>query len=94
MVQLFKFLLYYIAGLLYGLLNNKDEVYSVEFAACASVLKHSVHGDANLFSVAEIENFIPAAESEENSPASMALSGYFSAIFCSKIEVIIKAPIL
>ena len=56
----------YIAGLLYGLLNNKDEAYSVEFAACASVLKHSVHGDANLFSVAEIENFMNSGVSRIN----------------------------
>lgn len=56
----------YIAGLLYGLLNNKDEAYSVEFAACASVLKHSIHGDANLFSVTEIENFMNSGVSRIN----------------------------
>ena len=56
----------YIAGLLYGLLSHKDEAYSVEFAACASVLKHTIHGDANLFSVTEIENFMNSGVSRIN----------------------------
>lgn len=56
----------YIAGLLYGVLTQKNPEYCVEFAACASVLKHTVHGDANLFSVAEIENFMKSGVSRIN----------------------------
>lgn len=56
----------FIAGLLYGVLTNKDEEYSVEFASCASVLKHTIHGDANLFSVAEIENYMNSGVSRIN----------------------------
>jgi len=56
----------YIAGLLYGVLTGKNEAYSVEFASCASVLKHTVHGDANLFSVAEIENYMNSGVSRIN----------------------------
>lgn len=48
----------YLSGLLYGLLNHKDMQYSLEFGCCASVLKHTIHGDANTFSVAETENFM------------------------------------
>ena len=56
----------YLSGLLYGLLSDKDEQYSVEFAACASVLKHSVHGDINQFNVIETENFMNAGVSRIN----------------------------
>ena len=56
----------FIAGLLFGILSGKDEAYSVEFASCASVLKHTVHGDANLFSVSEIENFMNSGVSRIN----------------------------
>lgn len=48
----------YLSGLLYGLLNHRDLDYSLEFGCCASVLKHTIHGDANTFSVNEIENFM------------------------------------
>lgn len=56
----------YIAGLLYGLLSGKDESYSVEFASAASVLKHTVHGDVNQFSVSEIENYMNSGVSRIN----------------------------
>ncbi len=56
----------YIAGLLYGVLSGKEEAYSVEFASAASTLKHSVHGDANLFNVNEIETFMNAGVSRIN----------------------------
>lgn len=48
----------YLSGLLYGLLNNKDIKYSLEFACSASVLKHTIHGDANVFTIGEIETFM------------------------------------
>lgn len=48
----------YFSGVLYGLLNQKDYEYCLEFGCCASVLKHTIHGDANSFSVDEIETFM------------------------------------
>lgn len=53
----------YISGMLYGLLNAKDLAYSVEFGCAASVLKHTIHGDANMFSIDEIESFMNAGVS-------------------------------
>lgn len=43
------------AGILYSILKKKSPEYTVEFAACASVLKHSIQGDANLVSNEDIE---------------------------------------
>ena len=43
------------AGLIYALLNGKDTCRAVEFAVAASALKHSVEGDYNMVSVAEVE---------------------------------------
>lgn len=45
----------YIAGLIYGLLMFNDAQRAVEFGAAASALKHTIPGDANLATVAEIE---------------------------------------
>ena len=42
-------------GLLYGLLQGMDNQQSIEFAVAASCLKHSIPGDFNLVSVAEVE---------------------------------------
>jgi len=56
----------YISGLLYGLLNEMDLQYSLEFGCCASVLKHTVHGDANSFSVNEIDSFMKQGTSRIN----------------------------
>lgn len=46
------------AGILYGILNKKSPEYIAEFATCASVLKHSIKGDANLASVEEVETLM------------------------------------
>lgn len=43
------------AGLIYSLLEGKDTQSAVEFAVAASALKHSVEGDYNMVSVAEVE---------------------------------------
>ena len=43
------------AGLIYALLSGKDTQAAVEFAVAASALKHSVEGDYNRVSVAEVE---------------------------------------
>ena len=43
------------AGLIYSLLTRKDTQSAIEFAVAASALKHSIEGDYNRVSVAEIE---------------------------------------
>lgn len=42
-------------GLIYALLAGKSTQEAVEFAVAASALKHSIEGDYNLVSVAEVE---------------------------------------
>ena len=44
----------YSAGIIYGLLTGQDLQETVEFAAAASCLKHSIHGDVNLVSFDEV----------------------------------------
>jgi len=46
------------AGLIYGLLGGGDDARALEFAAAASCLKHSVLGDFNRVSVAEVEALV------------------------------------
>ncbi len=47
------------AALIYGLLNFAgDEAKALEFAVAASALKHSIPGDLNLSTKAEIENLL------------------------------------
>ncbi len=45
----------YVAGLIYGLLTFNDPQRAVEFGAAASALKHTIPGDVNLASIAEID---------------------------------------
>ena len=45
----------YMAGMIYGLLLFNDPQRAVEFGAAASALKHTISGDVNLATVAEIE---------------------------------------
>jgi 2-dehydro-3-deoxygluconokinase len=45
----------FMAGLIYGLLTYKNDQKALDFAVAASALKHSVEGDANLISAAEVE---------------------------------------
>ena len=42
-------------GLIYALLTGKDAQSAVEFAVAASALKHSVEGDYNMVTAAEVE---------------------------------------
>ena len=42
-------------GLIYSLLSGKTTQQAVEFAVAASVLKHSIEGDYNMVTVAEVE---------------------------------------
>lgn len=45
----------FCAGLLYGLMHYETDQQALEFGLAASVLKHSIEGDANLVSVKEVE---------------------------------------
>jgi 2-dehydro-3-deoxygluconokinase len=42
-------------GLIYALLNGKNTQDAIEFAVAASALKHTIEGDYNRVSVAEVE---------------------------------------
>ena len=42
-------------GLIYSLLSSKDTQSAVEFAVAASALKHSIEGDYNMVTAAEVE---------------------------------------
>jgi 2-dehydro-3-deoxygluconokinase len=45
----------FAAGLIHALLAGKDRAQAITYAVAASALKHSISGDFNLVSVAEIE---------------------------------------
>jgi 2-dehydro-3-deoxygluconokinase len=46
------------AGLIYGLLTYRDDARALEFATAASCLKHSILGDFNRVTVAEVEALV------------------------------------
>jgi 2-dehydro-3-deoxygluconokinase len=48
----------FIAGLIYGQLQLGTDQQALDFAVAASVLKHTIEGDANLASVEEVENLL------------------------------------
>ena len=48
----------FAGGLLYGLLEYGDDSKAIEFAAAASCLKHTIEGDYNRVSAAEVESII------------------------------------
>lgn len=49
----------FMGGLIYGLLNyDGDDQRALNFAVAASALKHSIFGDANLATVAEVEKLM------------------------------------
>ncbi len=49
----------FMAGLIYGLINfREDDQKALNFATAASCLKHTIHGDFNLVTVAEVENLM------------------------------------
>ena len=43
------------AGLIYGMISGYDPQKTIEFAVAASCLKHTIEGDYNMVSVAEVE---------------------------------------
>lgn len=48
----------YAAAVLDGIIHNKDLIDIVEFAIATSAMKHTIHGDVNLFNREEIEDFM------------------------------------
>jgi 2-dehydro-3-deoxygluconokinase len=48
----------FAAGLIHGLLAGWDRHHAVEFATAASALKHTIPGDLNLVSEAEVEALV------------------------------------
>ena len=49
----------FMGGLIYGLREYKgDDQRALNFAVAASALKHTIYGDFNLVSVAEVENLM------------------------------------
>ena len=49
----------FMGGLIYGLLTwPEDDARALEFAVAASALKHTIYGDFNLVSVAEVETLM------------------------------------
>jgi len=45
----------FAAGVLHGLIRSFDAQKTIDFATAAAVLKHSIHGDFNLVSEADVE---------------------------------------
>jgi len=49
----------FMGGLIYGLLRwPEDDQRALDFAVAASCLKHTIYGDANLVTVAEVESLM------------------------------------
>ncbi|MBP3331795.1 MAG: sugar kinase [Tidjanibacter sp.] len=49
----------FMGGLIYGLLNyTGDDQKALDFAVAASCLKHTIYGDYNMVTVAEVENLM------------------------------------
>ena len=48
----------FMGGLIYGLREYKDDERALNFAVAASCLKHTIYGDFNLVTVAEVENLM------------------------------------
>ena len=53
----------FCAGLIYSLASGHDPEHAIRFAAAASCLKHSIPGDYNLVSVAEVEALVAGSGS-------------------------------
>jgi len=48
-----------MGGLIYGLITFAgDDRRALDFAVAASALKHTIYGDVNLVTVAEVENLL------------------------------------
>jgi 2-dehydro-3-deoxygluconokinase len=48
----------FAAGILHGVRTQMEDQETVNFGVAAAVLKHSIHGDFNLVSIAEVQNLL------------------------------------
>lgn len=48
----------FMAGLIFGLLHYENDKKALEFATAASCLKHTLKGDFNLVTIAEVEHLV------------------------------------
>ncbi|NLY72852.1 MAG: sugar kinase [Tissierellia bacterium] len=48
----------FASGVIYGLLEGQNFKDALEFGVAASALKHTIHGDFNMVSVAEVEHLL------------------------------------
>jgi 2-dehydro-3-deoxygluconokinase len=48
----------FMAGLIYGNVNKKDDQATIEFATAAGAFKHAIEGDVNVATTAEIEALV------------------------------------
>lgn len=48
----------FMAGLIYGMVQQKSDQNTIEYATAASTLKHTIEGDVNLATVQEIETLV------------------------------------
>jgi len=48
----------FMAGFIYGMLNYQDTARALAFATAASALKHTIEGDFNLVTAAEVEQVV------------------------------------
>lgn len=48
----------FTAGIIYSLITEKDNKSAIEFATAASCLKHTIEGDYNRTTVADVENLL------------------------------------
>ena len=48
----------FMGGLIYGLITYNDDQKALDFAVAASCLKHTIYGDFNLVTIAEVENLM------------------------------------
>lgn len=53
-------------GILHGLLCQDDPQKIINFATAASVLKHTIHGDCNQFSISEVKSFLKSGTGKIN----------------------------
>lgn len=54
----------FTAGVLHQYLTGHNDVELINFATAASVLKHTISGDMNLFTLSEVEAFVKPASNE------------------------------
>ena len=68
-------------GLIYSLLSGKSTQEAVEFAVAASALKHTIEGDYNMVTVAEVEKLAGGRRLRPHpavSPSVTLLSSFLS----------------